>query len=88
MLSNSNNEQNITHVCLIANEKVENRETSENNDDNNACTSHDAEEEEKTGNDILNEVYNFLNNYSKRNLVKILLCYIRCQEGYILKSNI
>ena len=35
--------------------------------------------------DIPNEVYDSLHNYSKRKLIKVLLYYIRRQEGHISK---
>jgi len=46
------------------------------------------EEEEKTKHYSLDEVYDFLENCSRCKLIKILLYYIRDQEGHILKSNI
>jgi len=67
----------------MVNEGVGNQDTSDSDDD--ACTSDDKEEEEETGNDISDEIYDFLSNYSKCTLVKVLLCYIRCQEGHISK---
>jgi len=82
MLNNSNDEE-ITHLCLMANERIENRDTSDNDDDD-ASSSDDEEEEEQTKYDIPDEVYDFLNNYSKRKLVKLLLYYIR-HQGHISK---
>ena len=68
----------------MANERIENRHTSDNDGDD-ASSSDDEEEEEETEYDIPDEVYNFLNNYSKRKLVKLLLYYIRPQERHISK---
>jgi len=38
--------------------------------------------------DILDEVYDALHNYSKSKLIKVLLDYIRHQEGRISKLKI
>jgi len=83
MLNNSNDEE-ITHLCLIANDGVKNRDTSDKDDDG-TCTSDDDEEEEETGYDSLDEVYDFLNNCSRHKLLKVLLHYIKHQEGHISK---
>ena len=86
MFCNSNDKNKTTHFYLMANEGVENQDTSDSDaDDDNACTSDDEEEEEETGNDIPNEVYDFLNNYSKQKLIKVLLYYIRREEEHISK---
>jgi len=79
LLCNSNDENEITHLCLMANERIENRDTSDNDDDD-ASSSDDEEEDEETEYDIPDEVYDFLNDYSKHKLVKLLLYYIRRQE--------
>jgi len=47
MLDNSNDDKEITHLCLIAKEGVGNRDTSNSDDDDDACTSNNEEEEEK-----------------------------------------
>ena len=59
LLCNSNDENEITHLCLMANERIENRDTSDN-DGNDASSSDDEEEEEETEYDIPDEVYDFL----------------------------
>jgi len=69
----------------MANEGVENRDTSDNGDDNDVCTSDDEEEEEETEYDNLNEVYDLSNNCSRRKLLKVLLYYIKHQKGHISK---
>jgi len=69
----------------MANDGVENRDTSDNDDDDDACPSDDEEEEEETEYGSPDEVCDFLNNCSRRNLLKILLYYIKCQEGHISK---
>ena len=84
LLCNSNDENEITLLCLMANKRIENRDTSDNNDDY-ASSGDDEEEEEETEYDIPDKVYDFLNKYSERKLVKLLLYYIRCQEGYTFK---
>ena len=71
-----------------ANEGVGNQDISNsdyNDDEDDACTSVDKEQKEETEYDIPNEVYEFLNNYSKHELIKGLLYYIRRREGYISK---
>ena len=76
----------ITHLYLMAIEEIENRDTSDNgddDDDNDACISDDQEEEEETEYDIPDEVYDFLSNYSKRKLAKVLLYYIRRQDTHV-----
>jgi len=72
MFCNSNDENEITHLCSMANEGVENWDTSHDDDDDDACTSDDEEEEEETEYDSLGHVYHFLNNYSIRKLIKVL----------------
>jgi len=62
MLINSNDEKDITRLCLMAKEGIENRDTSDNDNDDDVCKSDDEEEEEETEYDVLDEVYNFLNN--------------------------
>ena len=85
MLNDSNNEE-ITHLCLMANDGVENRDTSDqgDDDDDGACTSDGDEEEEETEYDSLDEVYDFLNNCSRRKLLKVLLYCIK-HQGRISK---
>ena len=51
-----------------------------NDDNDGACTSNDEEEEEETKYNSLDEVYDFLNSYSRRKLLKVLLHYIKHQE--------
>ena len=89
MFYNSNDENEITHLRLMANEGVEHRDTSDkdddDDDDDDACTSDDEEEEEETEYDNSDEVYNFLNNCSRRKLLIVLLYYIKHQEGHISK---
>ena len=65
VLNNSNDEEEINHLCLMANEGVGHQDISDNDDDEYACTSDDEKEEEETEYDISNEVYDFLSNYSK-----------------------
>ena len=74
----------ITHLCLIANDEVKDRDASDYHD-NEPCTSDDEEEDEELEYGILNEVYGSLHNYSKRKLIKVLLYYIIRQEGCISK---
>jgi len=85
MLNNSNAEKEITHLCLMTNEGVYKRNIGYNDDDYNACTSNDEQEEEETEYNILDDVHDFLNNYSKCKLIKVLLYYIRRQEAYVSK---
>jgi len=49
MLNNSNDEKEINHLSLMANEGVENQGTSNNDDDDDddACASDDEEEQEE-----------------------------------------
>ena len=84
MFCNSNDENEVTHFFLMANEGVQNQDTSDNDDDN-ACASDDEEEEEETEYHSSNEVYDFPNNCSRRKSLKVLLYYIRHQEGHISK---
>jgi len=56
MFCNSNDENEIAHLCL-ANEGVENHDTSDNDDDDDACTNDDEEEEEETKYDSPDEIY-------------------------------
>ena len=84
LLCNSNDENEITYLCLMANERIENQDTSDNDDDD-ASSSDDEEEDEETEYDIPDEVYDFLNDYSKHKLVKLLLYYIRRQEWHMSK---
>ena len=46
MLSNLNNEKEVTHFSIVANEVVKDQDASDNGDDN-ACTSEDEEEDEE-----------------------------------------
>ena len=85
MFCNSDDENEITHICLMENEGVENGDTSDNDNDDDTCTSNYEEEKEEIEYDIPNDLYDFLSNYFKRKLIKVLLHYIRCQEGYISK---
>jgi len=85
MFCNSNDENEITHFSLMVNEGVGNQDTSDDDDDYDACISDDEEEGEETKYNISDEVYNFFCKYSKRKLIKVLLYYIRYQEGYISK---
>ena len=66
----------------MVNEAVENQVAGNNDDADGACISDNEEEEEETEHDIPDQIYNFLNNYSKRKLIKVLLYYIRRQEGH------
>jgi len=84
MICNAKDKNGITHLCLMANEGIENRDTSDSYVDDDDCTSDDKEEEAETGNDILDEVYDLLSNYSKCKLIKVLLYYIR-HQGHISK---
>jgi len=47
MVCNSNDENKITYFSLMANEGVDNWDTSDNDDDNDAYTSDDEEQEGK-----------------------------------------
>jgi len=85
MFCNLNDENEIIHLCLIANEGVKNHDTIDNDNDDDSCTSDDEEKEEKTEYDNPDGVYDFLNNYSRCKLIKVLLYYIRHQEGQIAK---
>jgi len=69
MFCNSNDENEIAHLCLMANEGVENRDTSDNDGDDDACTTDDEEEVDKTEYDSRNEQYDFLNNCTRRKLI-------------------
>jgi len=84
MLSNSNDEKVITHFCQVANEGVDNRDTSDNDNDY-ACSSDDKEEEDKVGYAIPDEVYDFLNNYSKHKLIKVPFIILDVKKGTFLK---
>ena len=66
----------------MANEGIENRDTSDNddddddvNDDDDACTSDDEEEEEEVEYDSPDEVYDFINNCSRHKLIKVSLLH-------------
>ena len=59
ILFNSKDENKVTHLCLMANEGVKNRDTINDDDDDDACTSDDEKEEYKTEYASLDEVHNF-----------------------------
>ena len=84
MLSNLSDTKEITYFSLTANEEVKDGDASANDDDD-ACIGDDEEEDEETEYDVPDEVYDSLHNYSKRKLIKVLLWYIRHQEGCISK---
>ena len=68
----------------MATEEVKDQDAN-NDDDDDVCTSDEEEEEDEMEYDIPDEVYHFLHNYSKHKLLKVLLYYIRRQEGHISK---
>jgi len=65
-----------------ANEEVNDRDATDNDEDD-ACTNDDEEEDEEMEYDILDGVYDSLINCSKHKLIKFLLYYIRHQEQHI-----
>jgi len=88
LLNNSNDEKEIIHPCLMANEGVENQKRQVTMMKTTTCTSDDEEEEKEIENDILDDLYDIFNNCFGSKLIKILLYYIRHQEDTILKSKI
>jgi len=56
LLNNSNDEEDITRLCLITNEGVENWDTSDNDDDDNEHKSDYEEEDQETEYDILDKI--------------------------------
>jgi len=73
MFCNSNDGKAMTLFCLMANDRIDNWYTSDNDDDDGTCTRDDEEEEDETEYDIPNEVRDFLSNYSKRSLMKAFI---------------
>ena len=72
----------------MANEGVENRDTSDNDDDDDACTRDDEEEEQESEYDSPDEIYNFLNNCFRCKLIKYYSITLNIKNDIFLKSKI